>query len=384
VRISIAVHGRFHAFDLAAALLRYGADVRLLASARRKTVARKFPLDRTRTFDRHLLLSHAARKIAGGEPPAMIEKRLKQMFGRWAAKQHIAQRPDIVHCWSGIAEETLRACRDRSFCSMARGSAHIRVQHALLSDEQRRTGRTLEMPSSWIIEREEREYELAHAIVVPSSFARDTFLERGVSAGKLRLVPLATRATGFIAPVADITARVRRLRSGGRLRVLYIGMLSYRKGMHDMLDVVRTLSPSMDFRFVGPLLAECSSFAAEATAAARVDGAVPESDLPDVYAWGDVFVLPTIEDGFAVVLAQAQAAGLPIITTTNSGGPDIIHDGGKGFIVPIRDAQSIIDRLIWCNDHRDEVAQMVEALHERPPARSWDDVAQDFVRAMTA
>ena len=384
MKISIAVHGRFHAFDLAAALLRHGADVRLLASARRKSVARKFPLDRTQTFNRHLLLSHAARKIAGGEPPAMIEKRLKQMFGRWAAKQHIAHRPDIVHCWSGVAEETLRACRAQSFCSMARGSVHIRVQHALLKDEQRRTGRALEMPSDWIIEREEREYELAHAIVVPSRFARATFLERGMPAEKLRLVPLATRATGFIASAADISARVQRLRSGGRLRVLYVGMLSYRKGMHDMLDVVRRLGSSMEFRFVGPLLAECSDFAAEVGHAARIDGAVPESALPDVYAWGDVFVLPTIEDGFAVVLAQAQAAGLPIITTTNSGGPDIIHDGGQGFILPIRSAQAIIDQLTWCNDHREDLAQMVVALHERPPARTWDDVAEDFMQAMTA
>ncbi len=384
MRISIAVHGRFHAVDLAAALLRCGVDVRLLASASRKSVARKFPLDRTRTFNRHLLLTHAARKIAGGEPPPVIEKRLKQMFGRWAAKHHIAQHPDIVHCWSGVAEETMRACRDQSFCSMARGSAHIRVQHALLEEEQRRTGRTLEMPSRWIIEREEREYEMAHAIVVPSSFARATFLERGVPAGKLRLVPLATRATGFVASAADITARVQRLHSGAKLRVLYVGMLSYRKGMHDMLDVVRRLGSSMEFRFVGPLLPECSDFGAQTAAAARIDGAVPESDLPGVYAWGDVFVLPTIEDGFAVVLAQAQAAGLPIITTTNSGGPDIIHDGGQGFIVPIRDAQAIIDQLVWCNDHRADLAHMVEALHERPPGRSWDDVARDFVHAMTA
>ena len=242
----------------------------------------------------------------------------------------------------------------------------------------------LEMPSSWIIEREEREYELAHAIVVPSSFARDTFLERGIPAEKLRLVPLATRATGFNASPAAFAARVQRFRSGARLRVLYVGMLSYRKGMHDMLDVVRRLGSRMEFRFVGPILPECNDFADEVGRVAQVDGALPESALPDVYAWADVFVLPTVEDGFAVVLAQAQAAGLPIITTTNSGGPDIIQDGGQGFIVPIRNAQAIVDRLAWCNDHREELAQMSEALHERPPGRSWDDVAHDFMQAMTA
>ena len=383
MKISIAVHGRFHAFDLAAALLRSGQDVRLLASARATAVSRKFPLERTSILRRHFVLAHAAHIMAGGEPPAFVEARLKQMFGRWAARHHILRQPDVIHCWSGVAEESLRACAGHSFCTVARGSAHIRVQHALLAEEQQRTGRDLGKPSGWIIEREEREYELAHAIVVPSTFARQSFLDAGVPADKVRVVMLATRATGFEAAPDVIAERMRRLRAGGRLRVVYVGMLSFRKGMHDLRAVMKALGGRMDFRMVGPVTPECREFARDAARMARVEAAVPETELSAVYAWGDVFVLPTIEDGFAVVLAQAQAAGLPIITTTNSGGPDIIEAGGQGFIVPIRNAEAMIERLVWCDENREELARMVEALHGHPPRRSWDDAAADFMHAVT-
>jgi glycosyltransferase involved in cell wall biosynthesis len=384
VKISIAVHGRFHAFDLAAALLRNGQDVRLLTNARARAVARMFPLHRTSLLRRHFLLANAARTIAHGEPPPFFEARLKQMFGRWAARKHIARLPDVIHCWSGVAEETLRACGEHSICTVARGSAHIRTQHDLLEAEERRTGHVLEKPSRWIIEREEREYELAHAIIVPSSFAGKSFVERGVSSAKVRVVPLPLRATGFTAGPASIAARTHRLRSGAPLRVVYVGMLSYRKGMHDLLAVMRELRGVMEFRLVGPLLTECADFARMAARVARVEPAVPEARLPEVYSWGDVFVLPTIEDGFAVVLAQAQAAGLPIITTTNSGGPDILAHGGQGFVVPVRAPQAFVEQLRWCDANREQVAQMVERLHAEPPRRTWDDVANDFMQAVTA
>ena len=380
-RISIAVHGRFHAFDLAAALLRAGADVQLLTNYPRSKVGRWFPPERTQTLLLHGVLNRLAHRVFDGEPPVMIEAALKRYFGRWAAHEHATYFADVVHCWSGIAEETLRRKAGR-VCTVARGSAHIRAQHDLLMDEERRVGKRLEKPSRWIIEREEREYAMADRIIVPSEFACRTFVEHGISAEKVRIVNLSMRATGFAADAEVIRRRIERVKSGAPLRVVYVGMMSYRKGMHDLSSVLATLGREMEFRLVGPLLPECADFAREAARTATVEAALPEQDLRNVYAWGDVFVLPTIEDGFAVVLAQAQAAGLPILTTTNCGGPDIIANGGQGWVVPIRDSERIIEQLRWCNDNRDAVAGMVEQLNIRPPARDWDDAARDFLQAV--
>jgi glycosyltransferase involved in cell wall biosynthesis len=384
MRINIAVHGRFYDFHLAAALLRQGHEVKLLTNYPPASVARWFTPEHTRGFVTHGLLTRAVGKIARGEPPQLIEAGLKHMFGRWAARHNAADMPDIVHCWSGIAEESLRACRKQAICTVARGSAHIREQFALLAEEEARVGRKLEKPSSWIIAREEREYALARRVIVASSFARATFIKQGQPLDQVTAVPIVHREPAFAADTPEIEARIKRLRAGAPLRILYTGLISYRKGMHDMLAVLQTLGRRMEFRMVGTVLPECGDFARQASQHARIEAAVAERELKDVYAWGDVFVLPTIEDGYAVVLAQAQAAGLPILTTTNCGGPDIIANGGQGWVTPIRSPDAIAAQLRWCDDNREAVAAMVEQLHTAPPPRTWDDVARDFIEAATA
>jgi glycosyltransferase involved in cell wall biosynthesis len=383
MRINIAVHGRFYDFHLAAALLRQGHDVQLLTNYPPRAVAPWFSPQHTRGFVMHGLLTRAVGKIARGEAPSLIEAALKHMFGRWAARHNATEMPDIVHCWSGIAEESLRACRKQTVCTVARGSAHIREQFTLLAAEERRVGRKLEKPSSWIIAREEREYALARRVIVASQFARDTFIKQGQPAEQVAVVQLPASEPAFAARAPDVEARIERLRSGAPLRVLYTGLISYRKGMHDMLEVLQALGARMEFRMVGTVLPECRDFVQQAARHAVIEPAVPERELEDVYAWGDIFVLPTIEDGFAVVLTQAQAAGLPILTTTNCGGPDIIASGGQGWVAAIRSPQAIIEQLEWCDDNREAVAAMVEQLHMNPAPRTWDDVARDFIKAAT-
>jgi glycosyltransferase involved in cell wall biosynthesis len=78
------------------------------------------------------------------------------------------------------------------------------------------------------------------------------------------------------------------------------------------------------------------------------------------------------------VLAQARAAGLPIITTPNGAGTDLVRPGRTGWIVPIRNPSAIVDRLRWCDANRAELAAMIgdNAAQEAP--RTWSDVAVDF------
>ena len=106
--------------------------------------------------------------------------------------------------------------------------------------------------------------------------------------------------------------------------------------------------------------------------------AVPQAHLPAQYAWADLFVFPTIEDGYAVVLAQAAAAGLPILTTTNCGGPDFLIEGETGWIIPIRRPETLLERITWCRTHRDVFATMVDRIAATYHPRDWADVAADF------
>jgi glycosyltransferase involved in cell wall biosynthesis len=74
-------------------------------------------------------------------------------------------------------------------------------------------------------------------------------------------------------------------------------------------------------------------------------GSVPQPELAALMSRSHVLALPSIEEGLALVQAQAMACGCPVLCSTNSGGEDLFTDGVEGFIVPIRDPDALADRL---------------------------------------
>jgi glycosyltransferase involved in cell wall biosynthesis len=284
-----------------------------------------------------------------------------------------------VYALSGVAEESFRIAPPGTLRVLARGSSHIRVQARILADEERRTGTRLDRPSRWMIGREEREYGLADRIVTLSTFARQTFEAEGEPAAKLWLLPPAADVATFHPPPELVAARCRRILGGEPLRVLNVGALSLRKGLWDMRAIIAGLPDGrFEFRFVGPVTREATGLVRALRGAAAFVPKQPEAGLPAAYGWGDVFVLPTIEDGFAVVLSQAAASALPILTTPNGAGADLVREGETGWVLPIRSPAAFVERLAWCDAHRVEVASMVQAAHRAPRSHDWSQVAGDF------
>jgi glycosyltransferase involved in cell wall biosynthesis len=381
LKIAVVVHGRFHAFDLTRALIQRGHDVTLLTNYPKWAVERfGIPKDRVRSFWNHGVLSRAAWKLQDRGVAHYPESWLHPMFGRWAVRELVREPWDVVHAWSGVSEEVHNATLGKSIVHfLLRGSAHIRAQARLLEEEERRTGAPQDRPSDWIIAREEREYELASAVIVLSSFARDTFLAQGVPAERVRVLLSGADLGAFRPDQSIVDARRQRILSGEPLRVLNVGTFSFRKGVWDLAPVVTTLArEGLEFRFVGPTSGEAASLARELRGNATFVPKQPQRRLPDSYAWGDIFTLPTIEDGFQSVLGQAAASALPILTTPNGAGRDIVREGENGWVVPIRSPQALIERLRWCNANRGEVADMVGRTFARFQPRDWDEVAADF------
>jgi glycosyltransferase involved in cell wall biosynthesis len=380
MKIAIAVHGRFHAFDLARELSRRN-DVTVFTNYP-KWAARRFDLARAqvRSFWAHGIALRAAWWLHENLSIPYPEALLHRLFGRWAAARIAKEQWEVVHSFSGVSEEILRATSGRAALRMiVRGSAHIRTQARLLEEEELRTRTRMDRPSRWIVAREEREYALAQRIYVLSSFARDSFLEEGISGEKLSMVPHGSRLDHFRPSVDVVEARCSRVVSGQPLRVLFVGTLCFRKGMLDMASILRSPgSERFQFRFVGPVSKEARSLVKSLHPLAEFVPKQPQHDLPSSYAWGDLFVFPTIEDGFAVVLAQASAAGLPILTTPNCCGPDLIHEGQTGWVLPIRSPQAFAERLHWCDSHREELAGIVRRIYYQFQPRTWADVAADF------
>jgi len=145
--------------------------------------------------------------------------------------------------------------------------------------------------------------------------------------------------------------------------------------------VVRELrDEAFCFRLVGTAAPEVSGLLLELGQGATLVAKLPQHELPREYAQADLYLFPTIEDGFAVVLAQAQASALPILTTTNCSGADLVREGETGWVLPIRSPAVFVERLRWCAAHRAELAAMVRRAYAEFQPRDWSAVAADFER----
>jgi len=111
-------------------------------------------------------------------------------------------------------------------------------------------------------------------------------------------------------------------------------------------------------------------------------GLIPYEQVLTWFARSSVKVLASVEDGFGLVMLEAQACGLPVIATTNTGAPDCIDEGINGFVVPIRSPLAIAEKLIYLYEHPENRASMgKEAIERAKSASGWDKYGSQVMDA---
>lgn len=182
-------------------------------------------------------------------------------------------------------------------------------------------------------ERNRREWEVADTILCCSDFVRNGVIACGGPGERCVVMP-----SGFD---PSWTPEIRPPHAG-KLRVLFVGQVGLRKGAPYVLEAARRMRDRAVFRLVGPLPAN-PAVVQELKAAVETTGKIPRGQVRDHYRWADVFLLPSLCEGSPAASYEALAAGLPLICTPNTG--SVVRDGQDGFIVPIRDADAIVERL---------------------------------------
>jgi starch synthase len=272
---------------------------------------------------------------------------------------------------SGLASGRVAQSRgSRYICD--RGSSHIRYQDGILAEEYARWKIEREPVDPFFIDREEREYEQADALVVPSAFSERTFVEMGVAPEKLHRIPYGVRLDRF-RPTAEPPPDA--------FNILFAGSVSLRKGVPYLLEAFRRFRhPRKRLWVAGAVLPEMRGLLAQhSDLAIQALGPVPQSRLVELMSTSHVLVLPSIEDGFGLVLGQALACGCPVISSTNTGAADLIADGVHGFLVPIRDSASIADRLQQLADDPLMLQQMRgAALSQVKKIGGWNEYGQSY------
>ncbi len=177
-------------------------------------------------------------------------------------------------------------------------------------------------------------------------------------------------------------------------RALFVGRLVYYKGLHVLLDALRTWAGSIVVVGDGPLDAELRARAAALGIADRVHwaGRVSDDDLPSYYATSDVFVLPSvaITETFGVSQIEAMAAGVPVISTNlPTGVPWVNRSGVSGLVVEPNDAAALASALQRITSDATLRAQLSAGARQRAReqfsrermVRSFHDLVETVVRA---
>ncbi len=382
MRVSQAVFGVFHHFELAHQLRRHACL---------KTVYSTFPWFRlqregipranVKTFPWiHAPLLLLARR---GLYPSAYTEHLDYWnalaFDEWLTRRlaQPGQQCDALIAISGAAlkaGQRLQSQGGKYICD--RSSTHARFQAEILQEEFRRWNIPLETLDWRDTEREERQYEIADSIVVPSHFAARSFFAQGVPPQKIRVIPLGVRLDTFH-PVGEPPSE--------EFNVIFAGQVALRKGIPYLLEAFQRLShPRKRLRIVGAVQSEIRPLLATLpTENVEFLGAVPRPQLADLLSKSHVLVLPTIEDGWGMVLGEAMACGCPVIATINCGSEDLFAHGKEGFIVPIRDPEAITVRLQQLADDQNLQQQMRAAALERVNCLGgWNDYGDRWVNLL--
>lgn len=211
-----------------------------------------------------------------------------------------------------------------------------RTEVELVREESRRwpnwARQGIDVPEDYFAWRK-TEWALADAVMVNSRWSREALIQQGVAPGKIAVVPLA-----YESPV-ETAFFPKTKEENDKLNVLFLGQVNIRKGIPYLIEAARLLQRApVTIDVVGPIDIQ-DQHVVKAPANIRFHGPVPRGRVEDFYKKADVFVLPTISDGFAITQLEAMAHGLPVIATPNCG--EVVTDGMDGFIVPPRDAASL-------------------------------------------
>ncbi len=266
---------------------------------------------------------------------------------------------DLFIGWPQISLQSIRAMKSKgSRVMLEHQMSHIQKWTQIIDEEydiwRKFTKGFYSRFSKGIIEQMIREYEEADFINVLSTYAKKSFIENGVTSDKIIVTPFGVDTERF-------HPKSLFKKQNEKIRILYVGRIELLKGVQYLLEAfIKLKRRDIELYLVGPILPEMMPLL-ERYDDQRIKplGSASHDELLFYYQNCDIFVFPSINDAFGLVVLEAMACGLPVITTENSCAYDVVTDGINGFVIPIRNPEAIrekLDFLLECEENRTRMA----------------------------
>lgn len=279
-----------------------------------------------------------------------------------------------LYAFSGDALEQMQAAKQQGMWTVVEQMIAPRdVVEDLVDQEMRRFPDWVGLPklnpfAKSFADRERSEWSLADIILCPSEFVRRHVIACGGPAERCVLLPYGVDPK-FPPETKD--------RSSGPLRVLTVGQVGLRKGSPYVGTAAKMLGKAATFRMVGSLNLAAGP-RQDLSKSVELKGVIPRAEMAQEFRWADVFLLPSVCEGSATVVYEALAAGLPVITTENTG--TVVRDGVEGFIVPVCDPEAIVSAIQRLID--DDGLRM--AMSQRAVERASEFTVNEYGKRLVA
>jgi starch synthase len=318
-----------------------------------------------RLVARRLSLKSLIRHEAG---PFCVDAVYRSLDARVAARLRSRSGVGAIYAYEDGALASFRAAQQLGITTIYelpigywRYYQELMEQEAALAPEW---AMTLPGNIDSVAKRDRKDEELASAnhIVVASEFVRRTLLKAGPFKAPVSVVPYGAPPIGSVVP--------KPRGSNQKLKVVFVGLLSQRKGIRYLLEAIRPLGSRIELTLIGRRVGECRALDS-ALRVHRWIASLSHGELLQEIARHDVMVFPSLFEGFGLVLLEAMSQGVPVIATPNGGAPDFVGEGEDGFIVPIRDAEAITERLEVLLRDSARLRQMSQAAIHKATQHSW-------------
>lgn len=324
------------------------------------------------------IVGKGLRRLAYYDPTGWGYVLHDNIFDRWAASQ--LESCDIFHGWNHHCLYQLRGVkglkgvkRRETITVVERASSHILQSQKILEEEFRENDVNVSLLPQTYVEKCLAEYEEADFILVPSEYAKQTFLKRGFDEKKIVKIPFGVDSKKFVNRESLTVNR-------NKFIVLFAGEVRLGKGVQYLLEAWDKLRlRDAELWLAGEEKKDIKGVLGGVKGLKGVKFLGFRRDVPELMKQARVFAFPSLDEGSARVTYEAMASGLPMITTPNAG--SLVRDSLDGYIIPIRDSKSLAERIEFFYKYPEQGRTMGERGRERIKDFTWEKYGEELVKA---
>lgn len=305
--------------------------------------------------------------VLRGRMPAAAKRALSlrtSEVARRAAREVARDRPyDLVVAQHTSALAPFVAAPESTGCVLLQPILDAETLNSFLLADARNSPSWAELlPQPVDSAQQNDEIEHSDLVVTGSEFVARPIRERYYK-------PAFSAHYGTARPVT----RAERVRFAGPgpLRVLFAGQVNQRKGIGYLLDAVRGSDQTIRLRIAGQA-GDAVKQRARNMSNVTFLGPLSRVDLEREYLESDVLVLPSLAEGFALVVTEAMATGLPCVVSDRTGAHEVIRHGVDGFVVPAGDAEALRQQLAHLASNKDLLSLVGDRARETAKGLTWD------------